>query len=46
MLLISLIVYGVYAVTTNLLGGDNKISEECTTGYCAFVDNSANNNKI
>jgi hypothetical protein len=41
-----LLIYGVFAITTNLMGGQNHFSEDCPDDWCRFTHNSANNNKI
>jgi hypothetical protein len=41
-----LLIYGIFALTTNFMGGQNIQSENCTDFWCTFTHNSANNNKI
>lgn len=43
---LALIIYGVFALTTNLIGGATDSSNICTDDWCRFIYNSANNNKI
>lgn len=45
-MLLALIIYGAFALTTNLLGGSTPSSNVCTDDWCRFINNSANNNKI
>ncbi len=46
LMLLALAIYGVFAIVTNLLGGQTPQSSSCTDDWCRFINNSANNNKI
>lgn len=43
---LALIIYGLFALATNLMGGNALSSVNCTDDWCRFINNSANNNKI
>ena len=43
-MLLALIIYGIFALTTNLLGGSTPSSSICSDDWCRFINNSTNNN--
>ncbi len=45
-MLFVLLIYGLFAIVTNLMGGQTPEANTCDSDYCRFVNNSSNKNKI
>jgi hypothetical protein len=43
---LAFIIYGIFAIVTNQMGGESPYTAACTDRLCKFTVNSTNNNKI